>query len=127
MPILEKGKLETKSLIGINHIKEIIPDIQNIKKALKRVDIKREEGIKSYDEIAKEISHSKKILCIVNTRKIAKEIFDRLPQDGFKIHLSRMMCPCSYKRKNKRNKRESKRQKMHHAKSCGYAVDRSRC
>ena len=111
MPILEKGKLETKSLIGINHIKEIIPDIQNIKKALKRVDIKREEGIKSYDEIAKEISHSKKILCIVNTRKIAKEIFDRLPQDGFKIHLSRMMCPAHIKEKIKEIKESLKDKK----------------
>ena len=35
----------------------------------------------------------KKVLCIVNTRKDAKELYDRLPAEGIKLHLSRMMCP----------------------------------
>ena len=29
----------------------------------------------------------------MNTRKDAKELYDRLPNDGVKLHLSRMMCP----------------------------------
>ena len=33
------------------------------------------------------------MLCIVNTRRDAREIFDRLPNEGIRIHLSRMMCP----------------------------------
>jgi len=33
------------------------------------------------------------VLCIVNTRNDAKEIYSRLPKEGFCLHLSRMMCP----------------------------------
>ena len=33
------------------------------------------------------------MLCIVNTRKDAREVFERLPKEGLTIHLSRMMCP----------------------------------
>lgn len=39
------------------------------------------------------MSEYNKVLCIVNTRKDAKELYDRLPNDGVKLHLSRMMCP----------------------------------
>ena len=45
------------------------------------------------DEIAAKVSEYNKVLCIVNTRKDAKELYDRLPNDGVKLHLSRMMCP----------------------------------
>lgn len=48
---------------------------------------------KTYDEIAKRISKYDRVLCIVNTRKDAKELYDRLPNEGMKFHLSRMMCP----------------------------------
>lgn len=35
----------------------------------------------------------KRVLCIVNTRKDAKELYERLPQEGITLHLSKMMCP----------------------------------
>ena len=47
----------------------------------------------SYEQIANRLSKHDRVLCIVNTRKDAKEIFCRLPDEGYKIHLSRMMCP----------------------------------
>ncbi|MDD5791890.1 MAG: hypothetical protein PUD22_04850, partial [Erysipelotrichaceae bacterium] len=46
-----------------------------------------------YDEIAERLSRHDKVLCIVNTRNDAREIFERLPKEGLTIHLSRMMCP----------------------------------
>ena len=33
------------------------------------------------------------MLCIVNSRRDAKEIYTRLPKEGLYLHLSRMMCP----------------------------------
>ncbi len=33
----------------------------------------------------------KRVLCIVNTRERAREIYSRLPKDGLTIHLSKMM------------------------------------
>ena len=55
--------------------------------------MKFEESRKNYDEIAEELSQHPRVLCIVNTRKDAKEIYSRLSKDGICLHLSRMMCP----------------------------------
>jgi CRISPR-associated endonuclease/helicase Cas3 len=57
------------------------------------VDLKFIKGANTYDDIANEIAKYHKVLCIVNTRKDAKELFDRLPKNGLCLHLSRMMCP----------------------------------
>ena len=51
------------------------------------------EGSQSYDDMATELAKLKRVLCIVNTRRDAKELYDRLPKEGICLHLSRMMCP----------------------------------
>ena len=51
------------------------------------------ETPKSYDEIAAELAKHQRVLCIVNTRRDAKELYERLPKEGICLHLSRMMCP----------------------------------
>ena len=51
------------------------------------------EEANTYDEIAKELAKHQRVLCIVNTRRDAKELYDRLPKEGVCLHLSRMMCP----------------------------------
>jgi CRISPR-associated helicase Cas3/CRISPR-associated endonuclease Cas3-HD len=43
------------------------------------------------DELADELNQCDQVLCIVNTRKHAKEIFNKL--DGEAFHLSTLMCP----------------------------------
>lgn len=60
---------------------------------LRRVTLEIDNAGKTYDEIAAKIAGYNKVLCIVNTRKDAKELYDRLPDEGVKLHLSRMMCP----------------------------------
>jgi len=77
---------------GIDFIHEIIPDGMNLHKKLKRVELDIDNYGKTYDEIAAALAMHDRVLCIVNTRRDAKELFDRLPDDGIKIHLSRMMC-----------------------------------
>jgi len=80
-------------LRGIGTIQEIVPDEMNLTEKLKRVDlhfIDKEQL--SYDEVAEKLMRHKKVLCIVNTRKDAQEIFTRLPKEGKTYHLSRMMC-----------------------------------
>lgn len=81
------------SFNGIEHISEIIPPAFALHNKLRRVKLEIENKGKTYDEIAAEIARYNKVLCIVNTRKDAKEVYDRLPDDGVKLHLSRMMCP----------------------------------
>lgn len=78
---------------GIDSITEIIPDQYALHDKLRRVELAIDETASTYDEIAERISGHDKVLCIVNTRKDAREIYERLPKEGLTIHLSRMMCP----------------------------------
>ncbi len=78
---------------GIDHITEIIPDEFKLHDKLQRVRLSINNEGKTYDEVAEMLSQHKRVLCIVNTRRDAKEIYERLPQEGITLHLSKMMCP----------------------------------
>lgn len=78
---------------GIDNITEIIPKEYTLHDKLRRVCLEIDDTGSTYDEIAERLSRHDKVLCIVNTRNDAKEIYERLPKDGLTIHLSRMMCP----------------------------------
>lgn len=95
-PVLS-GKIEgtnpNTKIDGIEHITEIIPIDLALHDKLRRVKLLIDDTGKTYDEIVAKISEHNKVLCIVNTRKDAKEIYERLPNEGVKLHLSRMMCP----------------------------------
>ena len=100
-PILGGTDINSESIIkgcnskfeGIKYIREIIPNKLNLHDKLRRVKLSINNESKTYSEIAEELSRHKRVLCIVNTRKDAKEIFDCLPKEGITLHLSRMMCP----------------------------------
>jgi CRISPR-associated endonuclease/helicase Cas3 len=93
MPVLSKDAIRINGLDGIDSIHELIPENMNLQSRLKRVDIEFDQSSCGYDEIADRLSREKRVLCIVNTRRDAREIFTRIPEEGVKIHLSRMMCP----------------------------------
>lgn len=96
MPAL-KGKYRGVSgnviLNGITDITEIVPDSYQLHDHLRRADIRFDTESSTYDSIAERLLQYPRVLCIVNTRRDAHEIFSRLPQDGETIHLSKMMCP----------------------------------
>ena len=81
------------SFDALTSVHEIIPAEAHLQDKLRRVDLKFMEGARTYDEIVEELSKHQRVLCIVNTRKDAKELYDRLPKEGIRLHLSRMMCP----------------------------------
>lgn len=95
-PILS-GRIEgtnpKASFDALQYVREIIPQELQLYDKLRRVELQFLEGTNSYDEIAEELGKHQKVLCIVNTRRDAKEIYDRLPKEGICLHLSRMMCP----------------------------------
>ena len=95
-PILS-GRIEGSnpmvSFNALQSVHEIIPQDAQLHDKLRRVELQFMEGAKSYDEIAEELTRYPKVLCIVNTRRDAKELYDRLPKEGVCLHLSRMMCP----------------------------------
>ena len=82
---------------GLDHIHPIISDDYQLHKELKRVEIEEMQDSCTYDEIVEKLTRHNRVLCIVNTRKDAKEIYDRLPQEGITLHLSRMMCSAHIK------------------------------
>lgn len=90
--LIEGCKLR-ESFEGIGKIEEIIPKDFLLHDKLRRVKLEIDNSGKTYDEIAAMLCRHKKVLCIVNTRKDAKELYERLPQEGITLHLSRMMCP----------------------------------
>ncbi len=95
-PVLSGEIMGTNPFVsfeGLSEIREIIPQEANLHNRLRRVEIRFDEERKNYDEIAEQIAKYQQVLCIVNTRNDAKEIFTRLPKEGICLHLSRMMCP----------------------------------
>ncbi|MBP3717246.1 MAG: CRISPR-associated helicase Cas3' [Paludibacteraceae bacterium] len=96
-PVLEGTHIGVNprvKLEGLENIKEIIPSNANLHDRLRRVKLVfKDEYPSTYDDIVDEIAQYDRVLCVVNTRRDAKEIFERLPNDGINIHLSRMMCP----------------------------------
>lgn len=95
-PVLEgkhQGTIPRITLNGIDKITEIIPYDFDLHNKLRRVNLHFDEHQSSYDDIAKRMMQYDRVLCIVNSRRAAKEIFDRLPDEDNKYHLSRLMCP----------------------------------
>ena len=88
-----EGTNPRASFDALQSVREIIPQKALLHEKLRRVELQFLEGAKSYDDIAEELSKHQQVLCIVNTRRDAKEIYDRLPKEGICLHLSRMMCP----------------------------------
>lgn len=95
-PVLEgyhQGSNPSVVLNGLKHIEEIIPKEWKLHDHLRRVELDIDDSPRTYDEIAEMLMRHERVLCIVNTRRDAKEVFERLPDEGVRIHLSRMMCP----------------------------------
>lgn len=81
------------SFKGIDKVTEVIPESFKLHDKLRRVKLELNNDGKTYNEVANMLCKYKRVLCIVNTRKDAKELYERLPQEGITLHLSKMMCP----------------------------------
>jgi len=96
------------------NLNPIIPDNQHIFEQLKRV-IYRYEGILSLATLAKKLIQEKQVLCIVNSKKIAKDIFILVKDltDNNVYYLTTNLCPIH------RTKRINKiKQNLYNNKSC---------
>lgn len=106
-PILSgliEGCNSKASFQGIRNITEIIPAKLELHNKLRRVLLNIDDAGKTYDEVAAMLKRHNRVLCIVNTRRDAKELYERLPEEGIKIHLSKMMCPSHIKSEIERMK-----------------------
>ena len=72
-------------------IQEICPEIGDSFQKFRRVTY-RDGGKLSNSALAEALSRENQVLCIVNTRKAAQEVFNLLPQEG-RFHLSTLLYP----------------------------------
>ena len=78
--------------IGLKGVREIVEDPRALYTAFKRVAV-RDLGSLGDDELAGLLAHERAALCIVNTRRHARELFGRLETEGDAVHLSAAMTP----------------------------------
>ncbi len=79
--------------IGLDSPIEIIPNPTDLYTSLKRVSTQRLPGKIDNPTLAALLTRHPQSLTIVNTRRHARELFDLLPDDGSRFHLSALMCP----------------------------------
>ena len=75
---------------------ELAPDPQDLFDFYRRVQVTN-LGKLSDETLIQKLNTHEQALCIVNTRRHAKGLYDRLARDG-KFHLSTLMCPTHRKR-----------------------------
>jgi len=78
--------------VGLEGVREIVPDPLRLYVALKRVEV-RDLGVLHDEDLAERLLREEQVLCIVNTRRHARELFGRMKGQGEVIHLSAAMCP----------------------------------
>ncbi len=76
-------------------IKELAPDPPGLYAAFKRVQVIN-SGVVDDEELIKRINDLSQVLCIVNTRKHARGLFEGIVEGG-RFHLSTLMCPAHRK------------------------------
>ena len=83
----------TQPALRLDGVREIIPEAFNLYRRLKRTEIelpadrtKRRE----WSDLAEELTAHNQVLCIVNTRRDARALFELMPEGT--LHLSASMC-----------------------------------
>ena len=77
-------------------LREIAPNPDELFDFFRRVSF-QQEGERTNEELAARLTETEQALCIVNTRKRAREVFRLLPEEG-RFHLSTLMTPQDRKR-----------------------------
>ena len=80
-------------LPGLDGVREMIPPALNLYARLKRTSYEFPDDMskrRTWEELADELASFRQVLCVVNTRKDCRDLFERMPQGT--IHLSASMC-----------------------------------
>ena len=93
-PALERRERDFE--IGIENVRPIIADVNALHAALNRVTVERVVGKLDNAVLAERIASEPQVLCIVNTKAHAANLYDALAARTGKeasFHLSTLMCP----------------------------------
>ena len=80
---------------GLEKVRELAPDPPGLHRSLRRTRIRRLEGLIEDAELAERLRESPQALCIVNTRRHARELHQLVRQErkNESFHLSTLMFP----------------------------------
>lgn len=76
---------------GLENVRELAPEPSRIQKDLRRTKIVPEGQIDD-EELAYRLESSPQVLCIVNTRRHARELYESISHLQGALHLSTLMC-----------------------------------
>ncbi len=77
---------------GLNNVREMMAAPARLAQQLRRVDIQISTEPNNWETVSQKVMAEQAVLCIVNTRRHARDLFSRLPDDGNNLHLSAHMC-----------------------------------
>jgi CRISPR-associated endonuclease/helicase Cas3 len=78
---------------GLDNVREIIAKPRDLYESLKRVNIRKLEGTITDEDLVQRLKQHEQVLCIVNTRGHARQLFELLRGTPGAYHLSALMCP----------------------------------
>ena len=81
---------------GLENVSEIISDPERLYKNFRRVEINylsKKQQKTTDKELIKKILGFKQVLCVVNTRCHARELYEQIDDKDGLYHLSALMCP----------------------------------
>lgn len=78
--------------IGLEGVTEIIDNPQELACSLRRTDVKVLSNIQD-SALAARLTKNRQVLCIVNTRKHARRLYEAMEGAEGRFHLSALMCP----------------------------------
>lgn len=78
--------------VGLENVREIVGNRQSVFAALRRTTVEM-AGRLSDENLVKSLAPERQVLCIVNTKRHAAQLFEMLPDRTARFHLSASMCP----------------------------------
>ena len=76
---------------GFEHLRELAPEPKRLYRTLKRARI-RQQGTVDDRELAERLRAERQVLCIVNTRRHARELYESISAVDGSCHLTTLMC-----------------------------------
>jgi CRISPR-associated endonuclease/helicase Cas3 len=77
---------------GLEEVTEIMDAPEELARSMKRTDIVVLEKM-SNEDVCEKLKTHRQVLCVVSTRRLAKDIFEKLQGLDGLFHLSALMCP----------------------------------
>lgn len=76
---------------GFENVREIAPEPEELFKKLKRVQV-RNIGVQTDEQLVEELLKREQVLMIVNNRRHARALYDRIKDQSGATHLTTLMC-----------------------------------